>query len=124
MRAVLLSLTRRWFVIDLLVVLLFVGIGRANHHHGDSVAGMVSTTWPFAVGLVIGWLIVLVRRQVGISLSAGVEIWLSTVTIGMVLRVLAGQGTAFAFIVVALVFLGALLLGPRLAFSRRIIRAI
>jgi hypothetical protein len=79
---------------------------------------MVSTTWPFAVGLAIGWLIVLVRRQNGVSLGAGVEVWLATVALGMILRVIAGQGTAFAFIVVALVFLGALMLGLRLVRSR------
>ena len=33
----------------------------------------------------------------------------------MVLRVIAGQGTAFAFILVALAFLGLFLLGWRLA---------
>jgi hypothetical protein len=79
---------------------------------------MVSTTWPFAVGLAVGWLIVLVRRQDGASLGAGVEAWLATVALGMILRVIAGQGTAFAFIVVALVFLGALMLGPRFVRSR------
>jgi len=111
------AMTRSWIVIDLLVVLLFVGIGRANHHHGDSLSGMVSTTWPFAVGLAIGWLIVLIRRQNGASLGAGVEVWLATVALGMILRVIAGQGTAFAFIVVALVFLGVLMLGLRLVRS-------
>jgi len=110
-------MTRRWIVIDILVVLLFVAIGRANHHHGDSLSGMVSTTWPFAVGLGIGWLIVLVRRQNGVSLGAGVEVWLATVALGMILRVIAGQGTEFAFIVVTLVFLGALMLGLRLVRS-------
>jgi hypothetical protein len=105
-------------VIDFLVVLLFVVIGRANHHHGDGVSGIVSTTWPFAVGLAIGWFIVLVRHQKGISLGAGLEVWLATVAAGMTLRVVAGQGTAFAFIVVALCFLGALMLGLRLSVSR------
>jgi hypothetical protein len=111
-------MTRRWIVIDILVVLLFVGIGRANHHHADSISGMVSTTWPFATGLAVGWLIVLVRRQNGVSLGAGVEVWLATVALGMILRVIAGQGTAFAFIIVALVFIGALMLGLRLVRSR------
>ena len=111
-------MTRRWIVIDILVVLLFVGIGRFNHHHGDSLPGMVSTTWPFAVGLAIGWLVVLMRHQNGVSLGAGVEVWITTVALGMILRVIAGQGTAFAFIVVALVFLGALMLGLRLVRSR------
>jgi hypothetical protein len=85
---------------------------------------MVSTTWPFAVGLALGWLIVFVRRQNGVSLGAGTEVWLATVSIGMILRVVAGQGIAFAFafafVVVALAFLGALMLGPRLVCSRRL----
>lgn len=111
-------MARYWLVIDFLAVLLFVGIGRANHHHGESLPGLVSTTWPFAVGLALGWIIVLVRRQSGFSLVAGMEVWLATVAFGMTLRVIAGQGTAFAFVVVALAFLGALMLGPRLVRSK------
>lgn len=38
-----------------------------------------------------------------------------TVAVGMVVRVLAGQGTALAFVVVALAFLGALMAGGRVA---------
>ncbi|HEY5112252.1 MAG TPA: DUF3054 domain-containing protein [Acidimicrobiales bacterium] len=110
-------MARGWAVIDFLVVLLFVGIGRSNHHHLVNLSGMTSTTWPFAVGLGVGWLIVLARHQRGVSLGAGVEVWLATVAVGMILRVIAGQGTAFAFILVALGFLGALLLGLRLAYS-------
>jgi hypothetical protein len=116
-------MARRWILIDVLVILLFVGIGRANHHHGESLSGLASTTWPFAVGLGIGWMIVLARRQKGVSLTAGIEIWLSTVAFGMILRVISGQGTAFAFIVVALVFLGALMLGLRLVGSRLVARS-
>lgn len=110
-------MTRGWILIDILVVVLFVGIGRSNHHHGVSFSGMVSTTWPFAAGLAIGWLIVLVRRQSGVSLGAGAEVWLATVAFGMILRVIGGQGTAFAFITVALAFLGALMLGLRFVRS-------
>ena len=46
---------------------------------------------------------------------AGVAARLGAVAVGMVLRVIAGQGTAFAFILVALAFLGLFLLGWRLA---------
>ncbi len=48
-------------------------------------------------------------------MPSGAAAWLGTVAVGMVLRVLAGQGTAFSFIVVALIFLGLFLLGWRLA---------
>ena len=47
--------------------------------------------------------------------AAGVAAWLGAVALGMVLRVVAGQGTALAFILVALVFLGLFLVGWRLA---------
>jgi membrane protein implicated in regulation of membrane protease activity len=52
---------------------------------------------------------------------AGIAAWLGTVAVGMVLRVVAGQGTAISFIIVALCFLGLFLLGWRLLariFSR------
>lgn len=43
----------------------------------------------------------------------GVVVWLGAVVIGMILRVLSGQGTQFSFIVVATLVLGAFLLGWR-----------
>ena len=48
----------------------------------------------------------------------GAGVWLATVVIGQVLRVLAGQGTALAFVIVSLLFLGLFLLGWRLAAQR------
>ena len=53
---------------------------------------------------------------------AGVGAWLGAVALGMLFRVVSGQGTAVAFIVVALAFLGVFLLGwrwVRLAVLRR-----
>ena len=44
---------------------------------------------------------------------AGLGAWLGAAGLGMLLRVLAGQGTAPAFIGVALAFLGLFLLGWR-----------
>ncbi len=104
---------RWWLLVDAFIVLVFVGIGRSAHHHVMTLAGMVSTTWPFAVGLAIGWACVIIGRRDGSTLASGVAIWLCTVGAGMMLRVWAGQGTAFAFILVALGFLGALMLGLR-----------
>jgi len=109
---------RTWIVVDSAVVLVFVAIGRSTHHHGSTIAGLASTTWPFAVGLALGWLIVGVQHRNGASLKSGVVIWLATVAVGMVLRVVSGQGTALAFIIVALGFLGILMLGLRLLRTR------
>ncbi len=103
-----------WFGLDVLVVALFVAIGRSAHHHVVSWEGFASTVWPFGAGLLIGWAWVLVRGRRGSPLASGVVVWLCTVTVGMLLRVEFGQGTAVAFIAVALGFLGALMLGARL----------
>jgi hypothetical protein len=103
-----------WFGFDVLVVAVFVAIGRSAHHHVTSWGGFASTAWPFASGLLVGWVWVLVRRQRGSSLAGGVVVWLCTAVVGMFLRVEFGQGTAVAFIAVALGFLGALMLGARL----------
>ncbi len=108
---------------------LFVVIGRASHHHDETVAGVASTAWPFAVGLGAGWALVVAsgrsrafRWVSPASLPAGCAVCVATVAIGMTLRVVAGQGTAPAFVAVATGFLGAVMLAGRLvirAASRR-----
>jgi hypothetical protein len=102
-----------WLSFDALVVVAFVVIGRSSHHHAMTWSGFASTTWPFAVGLLIGWAWVLARGKAGSTPASGVVVWLCTVVVGMVLRVEFGQGTAVAFIAVALGFLGVLMLGAR-----------
>ena len=103
---------------DVCCVLIFVVIGRANHHDGETLAGVASTAWPFLAGLAAGELAARAWRKPLALFPAGVAVWLATVAVGQLLRVLAGQGTAFAFIVVSLLFLGLFLLGWRLAASR------
>lgn len=101
-------------VLDCCCVLAFVIIGRASHAKGESLGGIASTAWPFLAGLAVGWLGARAwRRPLGLF-PAGVGAWLGTVGLGMVFRVVSGQGTAAAFIGVALAFLGLFLLGWRL----------
>ena len=105
-------------VLDVACVVVFVIIGRASHVKGESLAGIVSTAWPFLAGLAGGWLAT--AGLAGRPLQplrlwpAGVSAWLGAVVLGMLFRVLSGQGTAAAFIGVALAFLGLFLLGWRL----------
>jgi hypothetical protein len=100
--------------LDLVAVLVFVGIGRAVHAHGLSIGGLASTAWPFVTGLAVGWVAVTLAHRAPASLWSGALICGATVAVGMTLRVVAGQGTAAAFVVVALCFLGAFLCGWRL----------
>ena len=101
-------------LVDVCCVLVFVIIGRASHTKGEALGGIASTAWPFLCGLAAGWIAARAWRSPLAIIPAGVAIWLCTVTLGMILRVVSGQGTAAAFIVVALAFLGLFLLGWRL----------
>jgi len=100
-------------IIDVCCVVVFVAIGRSAHHHGESAGGLASTAWPFLVGLGVGLLVTRAWRRAAAIVPAGIGAWLGTVAVGMLLRVVAGQGTAPAFIAVALCFLGLFLLGWR-----------
>jgi FtsH-binding integral membrane protein len=103
--------------LDICCVLIFVIIGRASHAQGETLGGIASTSWPFLAGLAAGWVLARAWRRPVALRPAGVCAWLATVALGMVLRVVSGQGTAVAFIVVALAFLGLFLLGWRLAWK-------
>ena len=100
---------------DVCCVLLFVVIGRANHHAGETAAGVASTAWPFLAGLAAGEVATRGWRQPRALVPTGVGVWAGTVIGGQLLRVISGQGTALAFIIVSVLFLGLFLLGWRLA---------
>lgn len=110
------AMKRFALVLDFLFVLLFVTIGRSSHHHAFSIPGLLSTLWPFAVGLGAGWLTTTFRGKDVLTLREGSLIVVITVAVGMVLRVVSGQGTAVAFIIVAMAFLGLFLVGWRLIY--------
>ena len=106
-----------FLLIDAILVIVFCAIGRRTHEEANALAGLAKTSWPFLTCLVIGWAATLAlyrdKFNAVLLLPTGIVVWLSTVVIGMVLRVLSGQGTQFSFIVVATLVLGAFLLGWR-----------
>jgi Protein of unknown function (DUF3054) len=92
-----------------------VAIGRHTHHNGDSLAGVWHTAWPFLTGLAVGLLATRAWRRPLAIVPSGLGAWLGAAVVGMLVRVLAGQGTAAAFIAVTLAFLALFLLGWRFA---------
>ena len=106
-------------ILDCCCVLAFVAIGRHSHHDGDSLAGVWHTAWPFLAGLAAGLCAARAWRRPLAVVPAGLGAWLGAALAGMVIRVLAGQGTAPAFIGVAVAFLAVFLLG-----WRRVARAV
>ena len=113
-------MTRRYawpiaVVADVLVVIVFAAVGRSNHHESAQAAGVWHTAWPFLLGTAMALALCAATRTDPLSLRAGVRVWLWTVVIGMVVRAALDEGIALPFIIVALIVLGALFLGWRLA---------
>lgn len=103
---------------DLALITLFAIIGRASHDEGLTLSGVAWVAWPFWAGCILGWVLVLAvprTRAAGCRLVGGLLVWPSTLIIGMLLRVLTGQGVAWTFVLVAAIALAILLLGWRFA---------
>lgn len=105
-------------LLDFSFLLLFVGIGRSTHHDGGAIAGFANTLWPFALGLLVGWALTRWTHRNPLTPASGLLIVLTTIALGMALRVASGQGTALSFIIVATLFLSIVLVGWRFVFSR------
>jgi hypothetical protein len=108
---------------DLAVVVLFVVIGRRNHHEDAGLAGFLRVWWPFAVGLGVAWLATGLASA-PLAWRRAVAMWLVTVAVGMALRIVVeGRDFSVAFTIVTLVFTGVGMLGwrtvVRLVRSRR-----
>ncbi|MEF3405590.1 DUF3054 domain-containing protein [Agromyces sp. CCNWLW203] len=104
-------------VLDAALVVVFVSIGRTSHAEGLEFAGIAGTAWPFLAALAAGWLAARAWRHPLAVWPTGVVVWSVTVVGGMLLRAVSGQGTQFAFIVVATLTLAAFLLGWRFIAS-------
>ena len=104
-------------LVDLVLVLVFAGIGRMSHEEGLSVAGLARTAVPFVVGWLAGWVLVAVvptTRHRPRSLLAGVLVWVAVVVVGMVVRGgVVGDGVQTSFVVVTTIVVAVFLLGWR-----------
>lgn len=113
-------------LIDLLLVIVFCVLGRLSHAEGifGDLPGLLNTTWPFVVALLVAHAVLLLRRLDRQRLAPGAAIWVITVVGGLLLRSLSGQGTALPFVIVATLTLALFLLGWRavLALVRRVRR--
>lgn len=115
-------------LLDAVFVLVFAAIGRASHD--ENPAGFLITAWPFLVALVVGHLIAALlpgRPRRPWALAWGAVVWVVTVAGGMLLRIASGDTAQVAFIIVATITLGVLLIGWRAAAAlmrrRRVGRA-
>jgi hypothetical protein len=108
---------RPWLALaaDVACVLLFVVLGRRSHDEGGGVSSTLNVAAPFLIGLAVGWVLSPHVHREALSIRAGVDVWVATVVIGVLLRWLAwDRSTAFTFVLVAAAFLGLFVLGWRL----------
>ena len=102
-------------VLDVVLVVLFAAVGRRSHAEGLDVGGILRTAAPFLVGTAAGWLLASITLDSGPrTLAFGAVVVVCTVVLGMIFRRVAGEGTAWSFVLVATVVIGVLLLGWRL----------
>ena len=97
--------------LDAALVLAFATIGRLSH--GESLAGLGETYWPFLVALIIGWLLLRAWRHPVSIVWTGLGVWIVTVAGGLLLRLASGQGVQVSFAIVTTIVLGVFLLGWR-----------
>ena len=103
--------------IDVVMVLVFAVAGRRTHDEGDPILGVLDTAWPFLVAAVVGSLIARGWRK-PYGRSTAIIVWITTVLLGMGLRLLSGDTAAWPFWIVTFLVLGILLLGWRLVARR------
>lgn len=104
---------RKWLVIDLVLVGVFAVIGRLSHYGTLTAGGWWTTAWPFLAGALVAWAVLALVRRPPAAVGSGVIVWVGALVGGMLLRQASGQGTATAFVIVATLVLGALLVLPR-----------
>ena len=102
------------FVVDVVLIVVFSTFGRGAHSEGLGAAQVWGTAWPFLVGLVVGWLILLVARRAPGTVGSGVAVWISSLVVGMVIRGIGdGRVPHWSFIIVAAVVTAVFLIGWR-----------
>ena len=102
------------FLIDAVLVVVFATFGRGAHSEGLGAAQVWGTAWPFLVGLVAGWVLVLATRRALTSVRTGVVLWVVTLVVGMVIRGLGDVRIPhWSFMIVAGIATGVFLIGWR-----------
>lgn len=113
-------------IADLIAIALFALFARLAHQT-DGLAltfeGWASTFWPFAIGVLLAWILVVTRLWDDTRLyPAGVWTWLITVVVGLVIWGIRNQAFPhWSFIIVASVASAVFMLGWRL-ITRFVIR--
>ncbi|MCG7261512.1 DUF3054 domain-containing protein [Corynebacterium guaraldiae] len=107
-------------LIDVLALALFAILARLAHG-GLSFSSWVDAFWPWTVGALVGWVIIMAAKLSGLW-KEGVVVWLSAIIVGMALWMLVnGRLPHWSFLIVATVMSALFFFGWRAiaAFASR-----
>ena len=107
-------------LIDVLALALFAVLARLAHG-GLSFSSWVDAFWPWTVGALVGWVIIMAAKLGGLW-KQGAVVWVSAIVGGMALWMLVnGRLPHWSFLIVATVMSALLLFGWRAiaAFTSR-----
>jgi hypothetical protein len=103
---------------DLVVLVIFVALGRRTHGQDPGAAGFARVIWPFLVGLALAWPATRLRAA-PLAPRRALAAATVTVAVGVALRVgVQGRDFAPTFVLVALTFVGAGLAAWRVVAGR------
>ncbi|APT87754.1 DUF3054 domain-containing protein [Corynebacterium flavescens] len=104
-------------VIDILALVIFAIAARLAHG-GLSLTSFIDAFWPWTVGALLGWVIILLLPPRG-KWAEGIIVWVSAIIGGMALWVLVnGRLPHWSFLIVATTMSALFLFGWR-AFDRK-----
>jgi hypothetical protein len=98
--------------LDLALIVLFAALGRREHTEGNGAAATLRVAAPFLIGWVVGGAAARLYRR-PLHPAAAARAWAVALPLGFALRAAGGRGLELSFMVVALLVLGALLIGWR-----------
>lgn len=100
-------------VFDVIAIAVFAVLARLAHG-GVSVAAIMDTFWPFAVGVAVGAVVIAAIKLPAASLPAGIVMWLAVAATGLIIWGIRHAAVPhISFILVASIMSGILLLGWR-----------
>jgi len=102
----------RVFLVDVGAIVLFAALGRRSHGEGSAATGILLVAAPFLAAWTLAWFATRLREAPSSPRRAALALALA-LPVALVLRAATGRGDAAAFIVVATVFLGLVLVGRR-----------
>lgn len=114
-------------IADIVAIALFALFARVAHQSEEmplSFTGWLSTLWPFALGVLLAWVLVVAFKLNGAALfPGGVIIWVVTVITGLAIwAVRNGEMPHWSFILVASVSSALLMFAWRLVVRRKVAR--